>query len=214
MPLGGRRRRISKIKTRTRLMKRPEGSASTTIDRPDEFSPQLFLMRISELGELLSRLYDRRVGLGRSLSRLLTELIERDGQTQTELAHRLDVHKVSVGIWVTELEALGLVERREHPSDGRAKCIHTTPLLHSKRYIGENAFSEIHQKATAGIDPDDYAAMLRCLEQMKANLAAADNEEARIRTTTSEASATEEAAAEDPAAEESFEVIPRRATSR
>ncbi|MDX5367116.1 MAG: MarR family transcriptional regulator, partial [Alphaproteobacteria bacterium] len=81
----------------------------------DPLSPEKFVRTITELGVMLATIYDRRTGLTRNQTRIVIELLERDGQTQTELANALAIHKVSVGIYVGELEALGLVERRNHP---------------------------------------------------------------------------------------------------
>ncbi len=119
-------------------------------------------------------IYDRRTGLTRNQTRIVIELLERDGQTQTELANALSIHKVSVGIYVGELEDMGLVERRTHPTDGRAKCIYLTPLLHANKHIGQHHYERIHAAAIDGIERDDYLTMLKSLRRMRDNLTALD----------------------------------------
>lgn len=136
----------------------------------DLLSPENFIRTITELGTMLATIYDRRTGLSRNQTRIVIELLERDGQTQTELANALAVHKVSVGIYVGELEAVGLVERRTHPTDRRAKCIWTTPRLHAHKHIGRDHYTAIHLAAIAEIDETDYLAMLKCMEKMQENL--------------------------------------------
>lgn len=143
----------------------------------DPLSPEKFVRTITELGVMLATIYDRRTGLTRNQTRIVIELLERDGQTQTELANALAIHKVSVGIYVSELEALGLVERRNHPTDGRAKCIWVSPLLHANKHIGRDHYAAIHGAAIDGIADRDYLTMLKCMEKMYENLKALDAQE-------------------------------------
>lgn len=140
----------------------------------ERLSPQYFLNLITEVGSLLAAVYDRRSGLSRNQTRIIGSLLQRDGQTQTELANALQVHKVSIGIYVNELETLGLVERRSHPNDKRAKCIFLTPLLHAHKHLGVAHYSDIHNAAVAGIGKDEYLTMLDCIALMRSNLAVLD----------------------------------------
>lgn len=140
----------------------------------DVFSPEHFLRAITDVGTMLATIYDRRTGLTRNQTRIVVELLERDGQTQTELANALAIHKVSAGIYVGELEEMGLVERRNHPTDGRAKCIYLTPLLHANKHIGQHHYERIHAAAINGIDRKDYLAMLKAMERMRDNLVELD----------------------------------------
>jgi DNA-binding MarR family transcriptional regulator len=105
---------------------------------------------------------------------LIGVLLVKDGQTQTELANVLEIHKVSVGIYINELEALGLLERRQHPTDRRAKCIFLTPLLHATKHIGVDNYNTIHNIATEGIGHNAYLAMLDSIEVMRNNLQTQD----------------------------------------
>ncbi|MEQ8283217.1 MAG: MarR family transcriptional regulator [Parvibaculum sp.] len=140
----------------------------------DLLSPQHFLEVINDLGTLLAAVYDRRTGLTRNQTRIVIELLQNDGQTQTELANALSIHKVSVGIYVAELEALGLVERRTHPTDGRAKCIFLTPLLHANKHVGQEHYAAIHGTAIEGVARKDYLTMLDCLKRMRDNVSKLD----------------------------------------
>ena len=125
----------------------------------DPFAPEHFLRAITEVGTMLATLYDRRSGLTRNQTRIVTEL-----------ANALAIHKVSVGIYVGELEEMGLVERRTHPTDGRAKCIYLTQLLHANKHIGQHHYERLHAAAIDGVEREDYLAMLKCLERMRDNL--------------------------------------------
>lgn len=151
--------------------------AVTAAPEDDPFSPEYFVKAITDVGAMLALIYDRRTGLTRNQTRIVIALLDNDGQTQTELANALSFHKVSVGIYVNELEAIGLVERRTHPTDGRAKCIYLTPLLHASKEIARNHYAAIHNAAIAGIDRKDYLVMLKCMELMRENLVALDASE-------------------------------------
>jgi DNA-binding MarR family transcriptional regulator len=153
------------------------GGGTPPIDSDERFSPQYLLNLLMEIGTLMGTVYDRRSRLTRNQTRLLTELLIRDGQTQTELANAMQIHKVSVGIYVSELEALNLIERRSHPTDRRAKCIYLSELMHSIKHQGMDTYASIHRIATKGIAPDDYLVMLDGITLMRNNLATLDNED-------------------------------------
>jgi DNA-binding MarR family transcriptional regulator len=151
----------------------PKGGSSQT-GADERFSPQYFLTLLTEVGTLLARVYDRRSPLTRNQTRLLGALMNRDGQTQTELANELEIHKVSIGIYVSELEELKLVERRLHPTDRRAKCIYLTAFFHATKHIGMEYYATIHHAATESIGNEDYLTMLDCIAVMRANLTSLD----------------------------------------
>ncbi|HEX7776423.1 MAG TPA: MarR family transcriptional regulator [Parvibaculum sp.] len=158
--------------------KQSDSNGGTPPGNADErFSPQYLLNLLMEIGTLMSAVYDRRSRLTRNQTRLLTELLIRDGQTQTELANAMQIHKVSIGIYVSELEALGLIERRSHPTDRRAKCIYLSELMHSVKHQGMDTYASIHRRATNGIDHNNYLAMLEGITLMRDNLAAMDAED-------------------------------------
>lgn len=165
----------------------PAKSAAPDPQADERFSPQYFLNLLTEVGTLLATVYDRRSTLSRNQNRLIGSLMRRDGQTQTELAHELEIHKVSVGIYVNELEKLGLVERRSHPTDRRAKCIFLTPLLHATKHIGIGFYETIHHVATQGVAHDEYLTMLDCIALMRANLATLDKQDRERETAQKEA---------------------------
>ncbi|NIJ39975.1 DNA-binding MarR family transcriptional regulator [Parvibaculum indicum] len=145
--------------------------AALSGDAGHEMSAAYFGQLLGAVGEQLSQLYDDATGLTRNQNRILVALMREDGLTQTEIAHRLDMHKVSVGLHIAELEALNLVAREAHPTDGRAKCIHLTSHLKTQVPHAQQAFARIHATATEGIAPHDYLTMIDCLSRMHDNLA-------------------------------------------
>jgi len=134
---------------------------------PDAFN---FIDLFTEVGHLIAHNYDSRSGLSRNQTRVIVELLKSDGLTQTELANTLCIHKVSAGIYISELEEIGLVERRPHPQDGRAKCIFLTQLLHDLRGGGENIVKKLHTGIVDGIEGEDYERLLKYMYKMKTNL--------------------------------------------
>lgn len=139
-------------------------------DDLDEMHAFYFVDLLSHIGRLLEDNYDQRNALTRNQTRVITALLRNDGQTQTELAQCLNIHKVSAGIYVNELIEMGLVERRPHPQDGRAKCIFLTELLHQHKSGGEEIMNSIHQELRVGLSEEDYRHMLRCMRIMGTNL--------------------------------------------
>lgn len=151
-----------------------EKAAPSVEGNQDRFSPQYFLNLLMNVGAFLATIYDRRSPLTRQQTRVIGVLLAQDGQTQTELANTLQIHKVSVGIYISELEAMGLVERRQHETDRRAKCIFLTKLLHATKHIGMKHYDTVHHIATEGIDQQSYLNMLDCIELMRTNLMTQD----------------------------------------
>ena len=144
----------------------PAKATPTAEDDTDRFSPQYLLNLLINVGSFLATIYDRRSPLTRQQTRVIGVLAQ-DGQTQTELANALQIHKVSVGIYISELEKMGLVERRQHETDRRAKCIFLTKLLHATKHIGMKHYDTVHHIATEGIDEQAYLNMLDCIELMR-----------------------------------------------
>lgn len=162
--------------------KKLERAAAQTTDKSepsaeadtDRLSAQYLLNLLMNVGTYLATIYDRRSPLTRQQTRVIGVLLAQDGQTQTELANALQIHKVSVGIYISELEKMGLVERRQHETDRRAKCIFLTKLLHATKHIGVKTYNTVHNIATEGIDEKAYLTMLDCIEVMRNNLMAQD----------------------------------------
>lgn len=149
----------------------PEQSPQETDYRLRKETPAAeFVDTLSGFGRLLTEAYHKRTPLSPNQTGIITALMANDGQTQTELAQALHTHKVSIGIYLTELEEMYLIERRPHPSDGRAKCAYLTELLKENVHHGRNAMLDVHRIAINGISDADYKTMMKCMTQMHANL--------------------------------------------
>jgi DNA-binding MarR family transcriptional regulator len=85
---------------------------------------------LSQLGFVASRRFAEAVApleLEPSEAGLLRQLASRQGETQQSLAVAMATSPSRVVALLDQLEKKGLVERRPHPSDRRARAIHLTP---------------------------------------------------------------------------------------
>lgn len=161
---------MSQHTAKTPTPEQVKSARANDLSDPDFLEAAYFIDLFSKVGELLALNYDERSGLSRNQNRVIMALLEQDGQTQTELANTLGIHKVSAGIYISELEAIGLVERRPHPQDGRAKCIFLTELLHRLRGGGEEILKNMHKGVIHGLSETDYRQMLHYMRVMESNL--------------------------------------------
>lgn len=144
--------------------------ASSEAKDPDEVEAFYFIDLFAEIGRLMEHNYDTRSGMSRNQTRVIIALLQTDGQTQTDLTAKLGIHKVSTGIYISELEELWLVERRPHPHDGRAKCIFLTQTLHDLRGGGSEIVKELHKCIIEGMNDADYQGLLNYMRMMQRNL--------------------------------------------
>jgi DNA-binding MarR family transcriptional regulator len=77
------------------------------------------------LNQLRRRAVSDATGISFGKSRALRRLARRP-MSMGELADALDIEKPNATTVVAELEAAGLVQRRPHPTDGRAKLVELT----------------------------------------------------------------------------------------
>ena len=79
---------------------------------------------------LLRRAFDERVraiGITGPQARLLLALERSPGENQAFHAERLEVEPITLCRMVDRMEESGLVERRNDPSDRRARLLYLTP---------------------------------------------------------------------------------------
>jgi DNA-binding MarR family transcriptional regulator len=74
--------------------------------------------------------------------------IKREGSRLTDLAKGANMTPQSMGELVTELVALGYVERRPDPTDGRAKLIVLTERGHACIDAGESTIHGLEEQIT------------------------------------------------------------------
>ena len=85
---------------------------------------------LSDISQLARKEFDRRVrdvGLTRAQWLFLYHLAREAGCSQSELAERLQIERISVSRQAERLEKAGWIKRRDDRSDGRAYHLHLTP---------------------------------------------------------------------------------------
>jgi DNA-binding MarR family transcriptional regulator len=132
--------------------------------------------QIVDLARLFRRRFERAVAesgldLTAGEARTLLHAAKAGPIRQTDLAERMAVEPMSLSNFLDRLETRGLVARTTDPGDRRAKQVELTlraaPLAARLQAIA----SGVLDRATAGLGPDDQAAMRRSLGLMRANLA-------------------------------------------
>lgn len=103
--------------------------------------------------------------------RALGQISINPGTTQVAIANAIEADPMTVSGILDRLEKRGLIERSPAPGDSRAKCAHPTPagrqMFESARALGLTMF----EAALTNISPEDHAAAIRVLTQMRSNLA-------------------------------------------
>ena len=129
---------------------------------------------ISDVHRLLTAGIDKEVsalGLTRSQLRVVLYLMRGDGISQVALADDLQLGKVTVGGLLDRLQEKGLIERRPHPTDRRAKLVYLT-LADQNIYDSiVEAGGIILQQVLAGINKTEEKTLIALLLRVKANAA-------------------------------------------
>jgi DNA-binding MarR family transcriptional regulator len=92
--------------------------------------------------------------------------IEPDGSRLTDIAERAGLTKQAVGEVVTDLEALGHVERRSCPDDGRAKIIHLTDSGRAAVDAAQRIFADIEARWAAEVGDRRMATLRATLTEL------------------------------------------------
>src|SRR5690606_5627308 len=84
---------------------------------------------VNDVARMMLREFDRQaidLGLTRSQWQVLAYLLREDGQQQKQLADQMDLTAITLTGLLDRLERDGWVERRNDPSDRRAKRVYLT----------------------------------------------------------------------------------------
>jgi MarR family transcriptional regulator for hemolysin len=132
-------------------------------------------LKLTVIARHLRQRFDQTVehdGLTRAKWRVIVAAARSAGTTQRAIAAKLEITEVTAGHLIDRLCADGYLERREHPKDRRAYCIHLTPA--AKPLLGRlEEVAKIHEsEAFAGFDAEDLARLDQLLDSVSHNLAA------------------------------------------
>ncbi len=109
-------------------------------------------------------------GLSQATALPLLLLSRRDCLRQGTLAEELGIEGPSLVRLIDMLAAEHLVERREDPTDRRAKTLHLTPAGHRKGAEIELVVQEVRTRLLSDIAADDLAVAVRVLRTVEARL--------------------------------------------
>ena len=136
---------------------------------------------VHDVSRLIRRNFERRARqTGLPVTRLQAALIlyvaRHEGVSQAAVATHLDIEPIALVRMLDRLHEEGLVERRPHPTDRRVRTLWLTAFARPvvERILAIN--QTIRAEAYAGLPPAARAALIGALEQIKGNLAAAEEE--------------------------------------
>ncbi|MCP5374110.1 MAG: MarR family transcriptional regulator [Hyphomicrobiales bacterium] len=112
-------------------------------------------------------------GLTRAQWWVLAHLGRKDGQTQTDLADRMDLGAVTLSGLIDRLEAHGWVERRPDPKDRRAKRVWLTDKVADLQKTMSRRINEVNKTSMTGLDDEQIEQLIKMLRIIKMNLARA-----------------------------------------
>lgn len=130
-------------------------------------------LRLVFLGKQLARLMEHRLaarGVNRTQAMILTALRHHPGLKALDLCRPAGVEPANVTRTLQSLERLGLVERRPHPTDGRASLFHLTSTGEDQARILSETVENLSVEILQGIDPGDLPALERALASLMNNL--------------------------------------------
>jgi MarR family transcriptional regulator for hemolysin len=128
---------------------------------------------ITDISRLARKEFDRRVrdlGLTRAQWLFLYHAAQQPGCTQSELAERLQMEKITVSRQAERLLRAGWIERRDHAHDGRAYHLYVAPRAEPIIARLAAAALELRADYMRGLSPARRAALMADLLHIKTNL--------------------------------------------
>ena len=151
------------------MTRRPERPQRRFPDAPDfigRYVREAFMFLMAEVNDGIGAHYP---DVTPAQTRIMS-LLDRNGTRVGELAERAQLTKQSLSELVVGLEALGLVERRPDPSDGRAKLVVPTEEGLRAMAIGFDVAQAVHRRWARVLGQDDMAELMRLLGRLVAEL--------------------------------------------
>ena len=95
----------------------------------------------------------------------LLVLWEQDGLTQKQILELVAIEQATLANTLTRMERDGLIVRKEHSADARARTIHLTKKARSIRDAAYKAANETNQAALEGMSQVDRDAFLNLMRR-------------------------------------------------
>jgi len=128
---------------------------------------------IKDIGRLYTRLFEQQAqhpGVSLAECKVLTYLTRHAGASQIQLAELTGIAPMSLVRLLDRMEADGSIERRQHPTDRRARQLYlkdkAQPALDQLWKISD----QVRAQALAGIKAEDRNLLISLLEQVHSNL--------------------------------------------
>lgn len=128
---------------------------------------------VNDVARLMRRKFDQRaqtLGLTRAQWQVMAYVGRNEGTNQAGLADFMEIEPITLSRHLDRMQASGLVERRQDPSDRRAYQLFLTEpgreLLVKVRALGANVLEEVLE----GIAQEDVEKFVETLLVMRGNL--------------------------------------------
>lgn len=155
---------------------------------PSKIDPDSFGFLVTDVARLIRAEMDRRIaeaglGLTPGEGRALAHAARAGAVRQNVLAERMGLEAMTVTGYLDRLEARGLVERTQDPSDRRAKLVRLTQAAEQALDKVMPVSAALRADAAKGLPAADWTQFLDTLKAVRANLAGMRSEHARREST-------------------------------
>jgi len=128
---------------------------------------------LADISRLARKEFDRRVrdlGLTRAQWLFLYYLARQPGCTQSELAERLQMEKITISRQAERLEKAGWIKRSDHAADARAYHLELTPRAQRIITLLNERADRLRNEYLSGLTPRRRSTLMAELRLIKANL--------------------------------------------
>lgn len=133
------------------------------------------LIVLHDVARALRTRFDQKARATHAMTRaqwiILSRLERHPGMSQNEMAAVCEVEPITVARLVDRLEARGLVERRNDPSDRRIRRLHLLPAAQPILETINRSRDVMNDRITAGLDSGTRETLIDALLVIKENLA-------------------------------------------
>lgn len=128
---------------------------------------------IKDIGRLYTRLFEQQsqhLGVSLAECKVLTYLTRHAGASQIQLAELTGIDPMSLVRILDRMEADGSIERRQHPTDRRARQLYLKDKAQSTLEQLWKIGDQVRAQSLAGIKAEDRNLLIGLLEHMHSNL--------------------------------------------
>lgn len=139
--------------------------------RKHEFAPEnapvsMLMQRICHVHDFAVRSKLEKIGVTRAFGPVLRMLHQRDGLTQSELAHVLNFRSSSVSVTLQQMTELGYIEKKQSGNDARNVYIYLTDRGRALEAQIKQTFDELDTELVSALVPSEQEELKRLLIKM------------------------------------------------